>query len=280
MHPLISAMNIKTFTILLINSLAAWQTSIADTTTYSAGIGILTEDFHYVEENDSGDTIDVEDGLLPGVALDLKTVSGNWFIRGEYQLLDGEVDYRANLSNDNVLQSNTDTRIDDISLSLGYSLDSVDNVEYEFSGGLGLRLWVREIQSLPDIAGLKEKYKWPYIQLGVSGTYPFTAKDTGTVLLHVKKAFNSTMDVEFKQGLYDSVTIDLDEGTGLDIQMLWSHYLDDKTHLEIGPYLRYWWFDKSDATALTKDNVPVGLVYEPTNKTRSLGLRLSLLMTF
>jgi hypothetical protein len=153
-------------------------------------------------------------------------------------------------------------------------------MEFAFSGGLGLRLWDRDIQSLPEIAGLKEEYSWPYVQLGLSGIFHFTAKDTGNVLLRVKKALNPTLDVEFKHGLYDTVTIDLDEGTGLELQALWSHYFDDKTQLEVGPYLRYWKFDKSDATSLTRDNVPVGLVYEPANSTRSLGVRLSVLMLF
>ena len=165
-------------------------------------------------------------------------------------------------------------------MSLGYVIDSMDKVGLEFSGGLGLRIWDRDIQSLPDIAGLREKYNWPYLQIGLSGILQFTAKDTGSVSLHFKKAFNPTLDVEFKHGLYDPVTIDLDEGKGLEIQGMWSHHFDDKTHLEFGPYLRYWWFDKSDATALTKDNVPIGLVYEPASRTRSLGLRLSVLMAF
>jgi hypothetical protein len=273
-------MKIIAFTILLISSLTAWQSSVADTMRYSAGIGLETEDFHYEEENDRGDTIDTEDGLLPGVTLTSKAVSGSWFITGEYQLLNGEVDYRATPSNDNVLKSNTDTRIDEISLSLGYSLDSMKNVEYEFSGGVGLRLWDRNIQSLPDIAGLKERYNWPYMQFGLSGIFQFSSKDTGIVVLRVKKAFNPTLDVKFKNGLYDSVTIDLDEGKGLELQTMWNHYFEDKTHLEFGPYLRYWWFDKSDSTSLTKDDASVGLVYEPASITRSLGLRLSLLMTF
>ncbi len=266
--------------ILAIGSLMTAHPSFTDTVVYNASIGLLLEDFHYEEENQAGDLLDSEDGLLPGLAFELKATSGKWFVTGNYHIQGGDVDYRAYPGTDTELKSQTDTLLNEASLSLGYVQAITESTCLEYFGGIGLRLWDRDIQSLPDISGLHEEYKWPYILLALRPSVQYTTKDQGSFLVMVKKTFDATLDVEFQQGLYDPVMLDLHDGMGLELLAGWTHQFDAHTSLELGPYLRYWWFDKSDDLTLTKDDVPVGMVHEPANMTRSLGFRLSLLKKF
>jgi hypothetical protein len=281
-HPLHSTMKNphSILLILAISSLVTVQPSFAESVDYSASVGVIIEDFHYEEENDAGDLLDSEDGLLPGLAFELKAGAGNWLVKGNYHLLGGEVDYQAYSGSDSELNSQTDTLINEVSLSLGYVQEIAENTCLEYFGGIGLRLWDRDIQSLPGISGLHEKYQWPYVHLALRPSVQYTEKDRGSFLLMVKKTFDATLDVEFQQGSYDPLTLDLGDGLGLELHASWAHQFDDHTSLELGPYLRYWRFDKSAGFTLTNAGVPVGMVHEPANLTRSLGFRLSLLKKF
>jgi hypothetical protein len=145
-HPLHSTMKNphSILLILAISSLVTVQPSFAESVDYSASVGVIIEDFHYEEENDAGDLLDSEDGLLPGLAFELKAGAGNWLVKGNYHLLRGEVDYQAYSGSDSELNSQTDTLINEVSLSLGYVQEIAENTCLEYFGGIGLRLWDRD----------------------------------------------------------------------------------------------------------------------------------------
>lgn len=265
---------------IIILSASVTPATAKDTIIISGTIGVSLEDFHYEEEDRQGDVIDAEDGALQGLSLDLQTRSGQWFIAGGYHVMNGEVDYRAYPSTDSELRSRTSESMKDVSLILGFSQDISESTRLEYSGGVGLRIWDRDIHSLPDIPGLDETYQWPYLQLGIEPAIQYSPNNRISFLLKVKKTYRATLDVEFKEELFDPVTLDLDDGVGLELEATWFHKIDQSTTLGVGPYLHHWWFDESKETTLTKNGVPVGKVYEPASISRSTGFRLFVTKNF
>lgn len=245
----------------------------SDLLTYSGTIGFTIESFNYDEKDENDRRIDSEDGALPGLFLNLQARSGHWFIAGEFHILQGEVDYTAYPA-DTELKSRTSENIKDLSLTFGFSQDLNASTQLEYSGGLGLRNWERDIHSLPGIPGLDETYDWPYLSLAIKPVIQMNPGNSVTLLLRAKQAFDATLDVKFKDGLHDQVKLDLDNGRGLELEVTWFYEKSPTTSIGLGPYLHFWWFDESDQFTLTENGTPVGTVHEPASDTRSLGFRL------
>ncbi len=248
----------------------------ADAADFFTSFGLSIVDFQYEEENLQGDILDLEDGSLQGLFIDLEARSGKWFINGAVETMRGDVDYVAYPSSNIELNSQTSESMKNQNLALGYSQEISEKLKMEYFGGLGLRIWNRNIHSLPSIPGLDETYEWPYFSLGIRPIYHINSASKVDFLLRAKRSFNATLDVEFKNEVYDPVKLDLNDGQGLEVEVNWLQSIDRNTSIGFGPYLHLWWFDESDSFALTKNGAAVGTVFEPANYTRSLGFHLFL----
>lgn len=241
---------------------------------YSGDFGASLIDFHYEEESSQGEMLDSEDGLLPGLMLEMAAISEHWSISGSLMVEKGEVDYIAYPDSSNELSSKTDETITEASLDLCIKQNISETIEIAYIFGVGKRYWDRDIHSLPNISGLDEQYEWPYFSLGVKPTYEINTQSSIDLLVRAKRTFNATLDVEFKEGQYDPVKLDLDDGIGLEFEANWLQRIDQTTIIGIGPYLHLWWFDQSEELTLTINGLPAGSIYEPASFTRSTGIRL------
>jgi hypothetical protein len=247
---------------------------------YQGLIGFSLERFNYEEEDDKGSVLDREDGNLPKLSLELKAEADSAFLAGRFRYSAGEVKYKAHPGTSGELKSHTTERIHDFGLFGGYQQQLSTNLQLEYAAGFGYREWDRNIHSLSSTSGLAERYRWPYMSLGVKPIYEIDSSNSISMQLDYRRVFNASLDVEFKRELYDPVSIDLKNGQGVWLSFTWKHRTGQSTELALIPYYEHWRFDKSKETPLKRGGVVVGSVHEPENQTNNFGMELALIKTF
>jgi hypothetical protein len=251
-----------------------------DTVRLAGRLGLAFEDFQYKEKNDQGGIIDREDAYLPRLSLTLRADSARWFFSGSVNYMKGDADYLAYASSPEGLRSTTSEEMVELALRIGTLHQLSDTVSLEYSGTLGLRFWQRDIHSLPTVSGLNESYRWPYFGLGIKPAVQLSPSQSLSLSLFAGYTYASSLEVEFKDNVYDPAELSLDNGFLLRIEAAWAHAFDETFSVELGPYLELWRFDRSNTATLKRDGSPVGTLFEPANTTRSAGARLCIIKSF
>jgi hypothetical protein len=242
----------------------------AESIPFRATVGLLMEKFNYYEK-DNGKKIDTEQGGLPGFLLNISTKVDPLAINASFKFLQGDVDYNAYPSSSRKLVSRTTEKISEFQLTASFQSLQSSNMEIIYFTSLGLRLWDRDIHSLPDTPGLAETYTWPYVSIGVKPRYQLDTSNSISLALSLQAVFNATLDVSFKSSQFDSTRLDMKNGQGLKLALAWVHKAG-RISFSISPYIDLWRFNRSDPFPLKKDGVVVGVLTEPTGLTQNAGM--------
>jgi len=242
----------------------------AESIPFRASIGLLMERFDYYEK-EKGNKIDTEQGYLPGFQLNISSETAPLSINASFKFLKGDVDYNAYPPASEKLVSRTAERIREFQLTAGFQSNHSGKMQTNYFAGLGLRLWDRDIHSLPGTPGLTETYTWPYVSFGIKPRYQLDSSNSINLALSLQAVFNATLDVSFKSSLFDSTKLDLKNGRGLKLALAWVH-TSGQLSFSIAPYLDVWRFNRSDSFPLKKDGVVVGSLTEPESLTRNAGV--------
>lgn len=237
-------------------------------------IGMIAQDFGYKEFDDRGVLLDREDGLLPGVSVE---VGKHWQDVGgvfRFDVVDGVVDYDGQTQSGNPLKTETDERITNFEGLFQLKLKSFPSYNPKIVAGLGFREWRRNIRSSGFVSGLYEVYSWKYISLGGEVTFWRNGSLSAGIDARMLRPLQPSMLVEFNG--FDEVRLDLGSRNSARINFPIRYIRSSGNEVILTPFWESWNLGRSDDEWLTVGGVPTMLLaHEPRSETSVIGIRVS-----
>lgn len=150
-----------TLVVPLIIASQAW----AETVSYHGQIDASVRHFEYQEFGDSGNSLNKENGFLPGLRILGAASLNDINLSVAAEVFDGTVAYDGHLQTGQPYTTDTDTRL--VHFSVGASWQPQTSLTRLFFS-LQRDAWERDIQSKGLISGLFEEYSWYTIKLGMA----------------------------------------------------------------------------------------------------------------
>lgn len=260
----------------------AWQSSLAQKSSFEIGAGLMA--FDYTEFDDNNVFLDGETGLIPGVIVKLKT-NKRIYYEWEGSLYANEIDYDGQTQGGTPVKTNSDALIIDTHFKMGLNFDPSFDRGQKLYTGMGYRYWYRNILSGRDIngspvAGLLEEYRWFYGLLGYEVHFDASNNVKVGFDFRLTKMFNAKMDVDFLgfRG-YDDTSVKLGNKVGARLAMPVAIKMRDSS-LIVTPFYEIIDIGKSNTVSLTRngnliDDDSNGFydgVLEPRSETRNAGI--------
>lgn len=240
----------------------------------SAWLGLTGTAFDYEEFDDQGDSLDREEGWLPGIKAGVNLEYGKWFVETGLWWSAGNVDYTSPRAD-----TTTDEDIRNLEILAGTWFFSVDRLRVGLIAGGGYREWRRDILPTATASGLDETYSWGYGLLGLRGEQALN-KDTRIVAgVQLTRTINPNIDVDFS-GSFDDISLSLGVKNGFRASLALHWQLDTATTLWLAPWYEYWKLGRSADADLFRNGVAVGTVFEPRSETRNSGVTIGVIWRF
>jgi len=264
----------KNFVIVLL--MVCWPVlSYAEVSNSYITIGVGIEDLSYIEYDDKDVILDREDGLLPGITLEVGKRWNNITSVLSGSLFNGLVDYDGQTQTRIPLKTKTDEKITRVEATIHFSLDVFEMTNVSLLAGLGHREWRRDILATRVTNSLLEFYRWKYWILGTSARLLQKGKTSVDIDVRLFRPIKPTMDVGFRN--YDEVTLDLGINYGARFRILYNLVTRKGRHWILSPYWEYWNMGRSVNEGLTINGFPTtGIVWEPRSDTTVFGVSLSM----
>lgn len=237
-------------------------------------VGAQLFDYNY-RERFEGDTVARDDGKFIGVTGSyVETIGRGWFLRATAATGAGSVDY-----------SSDDGRIKDVSQYIA---------QVEFHVGRDFRVGGRTTitpfagiggRALDDNSGGKQtelgfegfdrEIGYTYIPVGLAATVPVGSKMALVLSSQLNWVVAGTAESKFSEldPEIPDLSLDLDGGYGIEVSAMLSAPIG-RNAVRFGPFLRYWNIEQSKSKTFREEDFEIEF-FEPANKTRELGLRLS-----
>jgi hypothetical protein len=254
----------------------------ADRTEVHAGIGVV--DFGYKEFSESGTLLDREDGLLPGLALEVARRLGDWRLSGDARYFSGNADYDGRTNFGTPISTETDERM--------YSLSARVAREFRIDGwsiapyaGYGWHRWQRDIKPTQTaggapVSGLLEVYTWNTAELGTLAQLTLRERFHVGVDLRLFRVLDPEVEVRFSS-VFDEARLPLGERSGARVALISAYELDQHLRIRLELYHEGWSFGRSSAQPLASGGSPTGVsVMEPRSETRNTGVTLGMVVGF
>lgn len=264
----------QSFLLLLLSTCPRLIMADAGSIATSVWLGVTATEFDYEEFDDQDDSLDHEEGLMPGVNAGASIEDDRWF--GEASLLwsSGRVDYHSA-----AVDSETDNQILNLEALGGTPLFASGRNRASLVAGAGYRNWSRDIHSTPTANGVDETYRWYYWLLGLRGEHEFNGRTRIVSDLQLTRTVNPEIDVQFKAN-YDDVSLDLGEETGFKASITLLRKMAGGTSLWLMPWYERWELGRSKDADLYQNGVPVGAVWEPRSETHNYGVNFGVRWQF
>jgi hypothetical protein len=241
----------------------------------SVWLGVTALDFDYEEFDDQDESLNREEGWLPGVNVGASIASDRWFVEPSLLWSSGRVDYHSP-----DVDSETDEEILNLEILAGTPLFSSDRQRLSLVAGAGHRKWQRDIRSTPATLGLDETYSWYYGLLGLRGEHEFNAHTRIVANFQVTRTANPEIEVQFKENFADDVNLDLGEETAFKASFTLHRQLTGGASLWLSPWYERWDLGRSKVKDLYRDGDSIGTVWEPRSETHNYGISLGLQWQF
>lgn len=249
----------------------------ADGTEVHAGLGLL--DFGYKEFSESGALLDREDGVLPGIVVEVARRAGDWRLSGNWRFFSGSAGYDGSTNLGAPVSTETDERLQSLSLRLArrLHLGAWPLVPYV---GYGYYQWRRDIRPTrtaanAPVSGLFEVYTWKSAELGVLAQVLSWNRFEGGLDVRVFRVLDPEVKVRFATGA-DEVRLALGERAGARLGFAGAYPLGAQLSLRLELYHERWSFGRSSSQPLTSGGAVIGSVVEPRSETRNSALTLGL----
>jgi hypothetical protein len=238
----------------------------AEGITTSAWLGATALKFDYEEFDGQDNSLDRDEGWLPGVNAGAGFEGDRWFVESDLRWSSGRVDYHSP-----EVDSKTDEEILNLEVLAGTPLFASDLQRLSLVAGAGYRNWQRDIHSTPAVSGLDETYRWFYWLLGLRGEHGFNARTRIVADVQLTRTVNPEIKVRFKTD-YDDARLDLGEETGFQASLTLHRKLGGGASLWLMPWYEHWDLGRSSVKALYRNGDPIGTVWEPRSETRNYGI--------
>lgn len=225
----------------------------------SFGVSPSLDYVFYREFSETGDTLNTETGLLPGLQLSLNTdISNKFSVYTHVYYGASTIQYDGQLQNGQPYKTDSKMKKTHFQFGLNTSFD-----QHAVGVFLSRDKWNRHILSRNNVAQLSEYYAWD--SLGLKHCFDADDQKIETKIAHL---FNAGLDVDLTEQGYGVIHAAMPEGTAASIT----------TSFDLNEYMPGWWM----STRLAGHYFPRGKatitqgigITEPENVTVQLGVSL------
>jgi len=184
----------------------------------------------------------------------------------------GDVDYEGQTQAGTPINSSTDERFVDVSVTGVYQLASVPAVSVY--AGPGYRYWRREIQSVGASAGLDETYRWWKLQAGMNIGW-MRAKNHWVFDGSVIRVLSPGVDVDLGNR-FDTAGLNLGDRWGWRVGGRWIRMLSPRLAVTFDFFYERQRLGKSGTQTLRRNGSPVGSIFQPRIEMTNSGILVGL----
>jgi hypothetical protein len=245
----------------------------ADNVSITGEAGVSLNSFNYRELAASGEMIDKETGLLPGLLLGIKLARESWALGAQLELQRARSDYDGQSSAGRALSTRTDEAISNATLRAGKNFSVNRPNDLGLYVHTGLRKWRRDIASVDNVSGLYEIYRWWYVGLGANAALYQNGKFHLDADINFSRLLRPSINVDFRD-IYDKPdALKLPATTAWRVALPLRYQLNPASALRIEPYAHGWNISRSAIAPLYRNGVAVGIYTEPASETRLYGVQ-------
>ena len=232
--------------------------------------------FDYEETDISGNTLNQETGIIPGLtlaaALPYRRIDNTF----EFSAYDGQVDYDGQTNQGVPHQTTTEQSIYRLLYKLSWSPLST---EAAFYGKTYWQQWDRNIQPNNGVSGLFERYRWWTVEAGAE--LPFIKKDNLSLLLELGllASLNGTIMIDLSDAGFGNPTLDLGNSIGFAGELKYEFKQASNSSLQFGIQFKTWEFARSDSKTISNGSSTITIT-EPDSKTFQTTLSASYIHHF
>lgn len=234
--------------------------------------------FKYVEYSNSGQQLDKETGVLPGVVFAARVKGqGGINMQGGISFYDGRVSYDGRTQLGAPHQTKTDETLTRMHLVLGRT---VANQYYPFEFFLRLEhvTWDRDIQSTNSVSGLYEQYRWYEVGAGIRQWLFTHHNDDVYLTFDVFRVNNPAMTVDLTFNGYGVHNLYLGNKSGVRAALDWQVSSNTQLNYSIAAFYEQFGFGASDS--LSVGGAGGAVIREPRSETRQVGVQINLFTAF
>jgi len=232
--------------------------------------------FDYTEFSTTDSVLDRELGWLPGLDARLRhPVSSDWFIAAHTSYYQGMVDYVGQTQSGVPHTTDTDTNL----FRIGASIERLIYTKTHLFLSAQSHRWKRDIQDNNNISGIDETYQWMEYSIGLNSDVFVSHQDVINLEAGFLITRNATLDVDLTRANLGSTTLDLGNGSGIRLNLLWQRQYKENARYGLSLFFESWEFGRSN-TKQTQDSTTIVFVTEPRSETRNIGLKFNIEYSF
>lgn len=232
--------------------------------------------FDYEEKDLSGNTLNRETGMIPGITLAAELPYRRINNTFEFSVYDGQVDYDGQTNAGQPHQTTTEESIYRLLYKLSWSPLSTEAVIY---GKTYWQLWDRDIQPNNGAGGLLERYQWWTVEVG--GQLPFIKNDHHELLLELGLlgTFNGTIMIDLNSLGFGEPVLDLGDSIGFSGELKYEFKQTDNSSVQFGILVKTWEFGRSNSKTISNGSSAITIT-EPDSTTLQATLSASYIYHF
>lgn len=228
--------------------------------------------FDYAEFSTTDKLLNRELGWLPGIETRLRyPIGSRLLIDAHTSYYRSSVDYVGQTQSG--VPHNTDTRTSLFRLGARAELAIYQDINLFFSAQS--HRWKRGIKDSNNISGIDETYQWLEYSIGFSSSIITSDKNTLILEAGLLATRQVSMDVDLSRVGLGAAELDLGNGTGTRLSLLWRPHFKDNFRYGIDVFFESWEFGRSN-TKRTEGGASSVFVTEPRSETQNIGLKLNL----
>lgn len=218
---------------------------LADTT-IEASARLLN--FNYEEFDQSGQSLDKETGIIPGLSIATSKTLNNFTNTIGFEAYSGQVDYDGHTQSGAPHTTITDEKL----LQLFYKLNwSPANYKSSIYGKVAWQQWDRNIFPANNISGLFEQYQWWAFEAGLLATLFENDINKWQLEFGVSKISNGTIKIDLETQGFGQPELNLGNGSGVSAALIFLHNLTNRDNIELSLQHRYWTFGRSNSETIS-----------------------------
>lgn len=219
-------------------------------------------DFDYEEFDDSGDSFNKENGIIPGISIiAITTNSLSKFSHSiGYEVYDGQVDYDGMTQSKTLLTTDTDETL----YRLFYELNwSPENHEHSVYGKVTWQQWDRDIQPVGIVSGLFEQYRWWTLELGFIASLYKDNLHTWLFKSGASRISNGTIEIDLSRQGFGQPELKLGNGSGITTALMYQYTVTERSKIGFSLQYQHWTFGKSNSIDISNGFILIRDVNEP-----------------
>ena len=265
--------NIKTMPAKKINPLFLLLTLLPTALYANTYIDVSTKllHFNYEEFDTSGQTLNTEIGVIPGVSLTLSNAQKRLTNSIGIEIYNGQVTYDGHTQ----LGAPHITKTDETQYALSYGLNwSVNKNTSTVFSKIFWQNWNRDILPSNGVSGLFERYQWWRFEIGAhTSIYKKNDQDL-SIEFAVLKTNNGRIEVDLSNFGYGVPELKLGDSHGINMALQYRIDLKQNENIQFSVRYTRWEFGRSNSETLSNGITQITIV-EPQSVSQTTTLSVS-----